>query len=209
VSKFQPDCIIIACNTVSTVALEKIRCALDIPVVGVVPAIKPAAAMSSTKVIGLLATPATVGRSYTAALVSDYANDCTLVSVGSTRLVEIAEQHLRGIKVDMAEISSLLEPFIKAEQEQQLDTIVLGCTHFPLLGKFLAQVLPKSIGLIDSSAAIARQVANILGVEKVEHQPKPNQQQCFMTKIGSSETEASFVSGIKGFGFQEPELFSI
>ena len=72
---FMPDCIVVACNTVSTVALDKIRNSLSIPIIGVVPAIKPAATKSVSKVIGLLATPATINRSYTAELVNQFAED--------------------------------------------------------------------------------------------------------------------------------------
>ena len=202
----QPDCIVIACNTVSTVALEKIRAAVTIPVVGVVPAIKPAAEISVGKVIGLLATPATVNRSYTAELVNSFAEDCLLISVGSTRLVEIAEQKLRGIAVDPIEVKAIVETFILAEKEQHLDTIVLGCTHFPLLSDCLTKVLPTSIRLVDSSTAIARQVKKVLGLEEVsakQQKQLPNHR-CLMTK------QADFTgldAGLKQFGFSPAEIF--
>ncbi len=162
VTQFQPDCIVIACNTVSTVALEKVRSMQTMPIIGVVPAIKPAAITSISKVIGLLATPATIKRSYTAELVADFANNCTLISVGSTRLVEIAELYMRRKSFDEKEVINILAPFILAEKEQNLDTLVLGCTHFPLLSNIIRRILPDTVQLVDSSEAIARQVSNVL-----------------------------------------------
>jgi len=214
VPQLQPDCIVVACNTVSTLALEKIRSALSIPVIGVVPAIKPAAAMSRSKVIGLLATPATVERSYTADLVNNYADDCTLISIGNTRLVEIAEQKVRGTTVDLAEIRSILAAFYQAEEQQNLDTVVLGCTHFPLLSEQLSQLLPETITLIDSSTAIARQVDKILEIEsplKHEQAKLTNDHvsainyRCLITK---SATDNSLAKGLEKFKFATPELFS-
>ena len=116
--QLKPDCIVIACNTASTVALETLRKALKVPIIGVVPAIKPAAELSRSKVIGLLATPATVNRTYTADLISKYASECTLISVGTTRLVEIAEMKLRGENINVSEVREILNPIIKAEKER-------------------------------------------------------------------------------------------
>jgi len=208
-SNLRPDCIVLACNTVSTVALDKIRSILNIPIIGVVPAIKPAAQLSSSKVIGLLATPATVERSYTADLVSSYADDCVLISVGNTRLVVIAEQRLRGIDVKYFEIQQIVEPFVVAAKEQNLDTVVLGCTHFPLLSDILAEVLPETITLIDSSIAIARQVKAVLKVSDIEPTNTNHSEarlRCLMTKI---EDDISLYRGLKNYNFDTPEYFKI
>ncbi|HSC75508.1 MAG TPA: glutamate racemase, partial [Pseudomonadales bacterium] len=91
----QPDIIVLACNTASTIALESVRARLSIPVVGVVPAIKPAARISQSRAIGILATPGTISRSYTQKLIDDFAADCHITRVGSSELVWMAEQYLR------------------------------------------------------------------------------------------------------------------
>lgn len=211
--RFKPDCIVVACNTVSTIALEKVRTALTIPVVGVVPAIKPAASMSHTKVIGLLATPATIRRSYTAELVNNFADDCTLVSVGSTRLVEIAEERLSGKAVDLSELREILTPILDAEKQQGLDTLVLGCTHFPLLSDLLQQVLSKRIRLVDSSSAIARQVETVMTDKLLQYQSsateekqdtEPGQFACYMTKLLENK---GIDKGLRSFGFSSPKQF--
>ena len=155
----QPDVIVVACNTASTVALPSIRAHFTSPVVGVVPAIKPAAALSRSGVIGLLGTPGTVERAYTQRLIDDFASHCTVIKVGSSRLVEVAEQVLRGQPASSEELRTILAPLFQAEQ---LDTIVLACTHFPLIAAELAATAPRSLSWVDSGEAIARRVASLL-----------------------------------------------
>jgi len=154
-----PDLVVIGCNSASTVALPSLRALLTQPVVGTVPAIKPAAALSATGVIGLLGTPGTVKRSYTHQLIADFAAQCRVVPLGSTRLVEVAELALRGTPPDPAELRAILAPLFETPQ---LDTVVLACTHFPLLAAELAAVAPRAIRWIDSGEAIARRVATLL-----------------------------------------------
>ena len=154
-----PDLVIIACNTASTLVLEPLRQRFDIPIVGVVPAIKPAAKLTKTGVIGLLATPATVRRPYTDKLVDDFAQGHTVIRIGSADLVYAAEQKLRGDNIDTAVLHNILTPFREAEE---LDTIVLACTHFPLLLDELKSLLPSHIAWVDSAAAIARRVSSLL-----------------------------------------------
>lgn len=153
-----PDIIVIACNTASTIALQALREHLLTPVVGVVPAIKPAAAVSTTRVIGLLATPATVQRAYTNDLIKQFAPDCTVVRVGSSELVQLAEQYLRTGAINTEALQQALLPLHTAATQQGLDTVVLACTHFPLLQEALRQHLPTVKHWIDSGEAIARRV---------------------------------------------------
>jgi glutamate racemase len=165
------DIIVVACNTASTLTLPHIRSHFSQPIVGVVPAIKPAAARSRSKVIGLLATPATIARPYTHELIREHASDCTVISVGSSELVQMAEQKLRGQAISMTELAKVLEPFLADTQPethdkqiaQQLDTLVLACTHFPLLSAEIRQLLPDTVDFIDSGEAIARRVEFLLG----------------------------------------------
>lgn len=159
--RFRPSLVVVACNTASTVALPHLRGQFAVPIVGVVPAIKPAAAVSHNRVIGLLATPGTVSRPYTDRLIADFAADCTVVRVGSTELVTWAEQKLRGIPTDLAALRRLLEPLF-SDPAGAADTVVLGCTHFPLLLEELQAAAPQPVTWIDSGNAIARRVAALL-----------------------------------------------
>lgn len=160
--RYPADILVIACNTASTLTLPHLRSKLDLPIVGVVPAIKPAALMSKTKVIGLLATPATVSRPYTHELIREYASDCQVVSLGSSELVQIAEQKLRGEVIDLDAIGEITQKLMRVDNAGKLDVLVLACTHFPLLKAELAQQLPAQLTLIDSGAAIARRVEFLL-----------------------------------------------
>lgn len=156
------DIVVIACNTASTVSLPALRARFTIPIVGVVPAIKPAVALTRNGVVGLLATRATVQRSYTHDLISRFAAGCDIKLLGSSRLVQMAEDKLHGIAIDLAELKSELAPWLKLEICP--DTVVLGCTHFPLLKEELSAVLPAGTKLVDSGAAIARRVASLLNI---------------------------------------------
>lgn len=160
--RYPADILVIACNTASTLTLPHLRSKLSLPIVGVVPAIKPAAIMSKTGVIGLLATPATVARPYTHELIREYATNCQVISLGSSELVQIAEQKLRGEMIDMDAISKIAQELMRVDQAEKMDVLVLACTHFPLLKDELTQNLPKQIKLIDSGAAIARRVEFLL-----------------------------------------------
>ncbi len=157
----QPDIVVIACNSASTLALDALRAALPMPVVGVVPAIKPAAALSASKVIGLLATPGTIVRSYTQQLIDDFASDCRVLRVGSGELVAEAERKLRGVTPSQPLLAEILSPLFVDEcgSDTGVDTIVLACTHFPLLAAELAAASPRSVHWLDSGDAIARRVA--------------------------------------------------
>lgn len=158
----QPDIFVLACNTASTAALFEIRAELEIPVVGVVPAIKPAATQSRSKTMAVFGTPGTVRRKYVDQLIADFAPGCRVLLHGSTRLVELAEDKLAGHVIDSAEIQAELGPLFAQLGADQIDTIVLACTHFPLLAEDLKKALPHGINLIDSGAAIARRVKTLL-----------------------------------------------
>ncbi len=156
------DILVIACNTASTLTLPHLRSKLNLPIVGVVPAIKPATLMSKSGVIGLLATPATVARPYTHELIREYATNCQVISLGSSALVQIAEQKLRGEAIDITVIGTITQALMNTENAEKMDVLVLACTHFPLLKEELAQLLPARLTLIDSGAAIARRVEFLL-----------------------------------------------
>jgi len=158
VERHSIDLVVIACNTASTIVLPSLRTQLAIPVVGVVPAIKPAAMISKRKAVGLLATPATVKRSYTNNLITQFASDCEVYRIGSTRLVEMAEDKLRGRAVSLIELEDILRPW-----QDKVDSIVLGCTHFPLIKQEIAKAFGSPVHIIDSGMAIANRVNALLG----------------------------------------------
>ncbi len=157
VERYRPCLVVIACNTASTIALAHVRSALDVPVVGTVPAIKPAALVSKTRVIGVLGTDATVRQPYVDRLSAEFASDCTVVRHGSAALVEMAEAKLRGERIAPEAIVAAVAPLAEVGR---LDTVVLACTHFPLLRGELAACLP-GITLVDSGEGIARRIAHL------------------------------------------------
>lgn len=162
----QPSLVVLACNTVSTLLLPQLRAQfLEVSFVGVVPAIKPAASHSKTNRIGLLATPATVRRSYTDSLIENYAGECEVVRIGSNALVLQAEALLAGKVVSLNELAAILAPFKPRAEEPSVDTIVLGCTHFPLLKPHLKSILPD-VSWIDSGEAVAKRVHSLLHAQR-------------------------------------------
>ena len=158
VERFQPRLAVIACNTASTIALDHVRGALDLPVVGTVPAIKPAAEMSRSRVIGVLGTEATVRQPYVDDLAARFAADCTLVRHGSPELVDLAEAKLAGEAVTMADVRAAAQPMFDAPGAEGMDTVVLACTHFPLLEDELRAAFP-GVAYVDGGPGIARRVA--------------------------------------------------
>ena len=156
----RPDIIVIACNTASTVVLEPLRAQTRTPIIGVVPAIKPAGQLTQNNSIALLATPGTVKRHYVQRLIEEFAPQCQVVRVGSSELVHQAENKLRGLPVDTDLIARELAPLLTGGTPP--DTVVLGCTHFPLLRDEIQQALPAGIRLIDSGDAIARRARFLL-----------------------------------------------
>lgn len=162
VERYHPRLAVIACNTASTIALEEIRAALSVPVIGTVPAIKPAAAQSRARVIGLLATPGTIARPYTDRLIETHAKDCRVLRHGSQDLVRLAEHFMAGEAVSDAALSAAIAPLRSQPDSAAMDVIVLACTHFPLLRSRLADLVGPDIAFVDSGAAIARRTREIL-----------------------------------------------
>ena len=158
VERFDPRLVVIACNTASTIALDDARAALDLPVVGTVPAIKPASEISTTRVIGVLGTEATVRQPYVDDLAAKFAADCTIIRHGSPRLVELAEARLGGETVSVEDVRAATRPLFDAPDGDRIDTVVLACTHFPLLAEELAEAFPK-IAYVDGGPGIARRIA--------------------------------------------------
>jgi glutamate racemase len=165
IAAHQPGLVVIACNTASTLVMSHLRNAYRVPFVGTVPAIKPACASSKTRRVSVLGTKGTVKREYTHALIRDFSQGCEVTLVGSPDLASLAEAALNGSVVSDAAISAELAPcFVGGEDaEKRTDTVVLACTHFPLLLDQFTRLAPWPVDWIDPAPAIARRVADLLG----------------------------------------------
>ncbi|MDP8993516.1 MAG: glutamate racemase [Pseudomonadota bacterium] len=157
--RFDPALIVIACNTASTIALDAVRAALDLPIVGTVPAIKPAAALSKTRAIGVLGTPATVVQPYVDRLAAEFASDCTVLRHGSAALVDLAEAKLRSEATPPEAYRRILGGLFGQPGGERIDTVVLACTHFPLVEEELATAVPRPVAFVDGKEGIARRTA--------------------------------------------------
>lgn len=201
--RYPLDLIVIACNTASTVVLPKMRQIFSIPIVGTVPAIKPAATVSQTKHIGLLATKGTVKREYVNALIAKHASNCCVERLGSTILPEIAEQKIKGNSVDLLLLKNELQAW---QGLSDLDTIILGCTHFPLIKEEIQMCLPQVKFFLDPGFAIAKRVKSLLDDIKVRSENKKNNR-IFYTQHFNFEQQ--FHQVLNRWGFDESELLKI
>lgn len=172
VERHRPRLVVIACNTASTIALAAVRAALDLPVVGTVPAIKPAAEQSLSRAIGVLGTDATVRQPYVDDLSTRFAADCTVLRHGSARLVELAEARLRGQPVDPADYRAVLDGLLGQPGGDRIDTVVLACTHFPLVAGELAAAAGRPLRFVDGGPGIARRVAHLTEGQDWPAEPK-------------------------------------
>ena len=205
--RYPADILVIACNTASTLTLPHLRSKLSLPIVGVVPAIKPAALMSKTGVIGLLATPATVARPYTHELIREYATNCEVISLGSSELVQIAEQKLRGEVIEADVIGRIAQELMRADHAEKMDVLVLACTHFPLLKEELKQYLPAQLKLIDSGEAIARRVEFLLA--NAAESPADYRAEHIALFTKATKAAEQLTPALAGFGIHRLEYLNI
>lgn len=157
--RLRPRLICIACNTASTIALAMVRDVLNVPIVGTVPAIKPAAEQTRTGTIGLLGTAATIRQPYVDRLAAQFAADKTLLRFAAGELVGAAEAKLRGRPVDPAVYARAAAGLRDQTGGERVDTVILACTHFPLVQEELAAAFGTGIRFIDGAAGIARRIA--------------------------------------------------
>jgi glutamate racemase len=168
-----PDLVVVACNTASTLALADLRAKFSVPFVGTVPAIKPACAQSKSKRIAVLGTQSTVSREYTRALIREFAAGCDVVLVGSSQLAAYAEAELAGTPaVDAAIRAEIADCFVETDR-RRTDTVVLACTHYPLLTDRFKAVAPWPVDWLDPAPAIARRVADLIGPRPQSAAPAP------------------------------------
>jgi glutamate racemase len=163
IADYAPELIVVACNTASTLALKDLRARYKVPFVGTVPAIKPACAQSRSKRIAVLGTQGTVHREYTLALIREFASGCEVALVGSSKLAPFAEAELAGAPASDTEIAAEIAPCFIEKGGARVDTIVLACTHYPLLTQRFKANSPWAVDWLDPSPAIARRVADLMG----------------------------------------------
>ncbi len=196
VRTWNPKAVVIACNTISVTSLEPLRKLFpDLPIVGTVPAVKLAAAVTKNKRIGLLATNATVNHPYCKKLADDFAGDCILVKRGDPDLVSFIEKKLFTSTQD--ERLEAVRPAANFFKEQGCDTVILGCTHFTHIYKEMEMECGQSIKVIDSREGVARQAARQLEKVSAETKAKKNEESVsdiadstfFVTKATESEVE--------------------
>jgi len=197
VERYHPRLVVIACNTASTIALEHARAALDLPVVGTVPAIKPGAEMSRTRVIGVLGTEATVRQPYVDNLAREFAADCTIVRHGSAELVALAEAKLADNAIDERAVTGAVQPL---RETPGLDTVVLACTHFPLLANELAGALP-GVTFVDGGPGIARRIAWL-----TKDQPWPSAPTPGISVFTGEPPSPGLISALAALGLEVQKL---
>ena len=173
VATHQPDLAVIACNTASTLVLPCLRQRFSLPFVGTVPAIKPACAASQSKRVSVLGTEATVAREYTHALIRSFGQGCDVTLVGSGGLAPLAEAVLAGETASDAEICAEIAPCFVQDGGERTDTVVLACTHYPLLLDRFEALAPWPVRWIDPAPAIARRVVELLGASNGTKNTEP------------------------------------
>jgi glutamate racemase len=206
---FDPDAVVIACNTASTSVLPPLRAAWpDLDFVGTVPAVKPAAAQSRSKLISVLATPGTVAREYTRDLVRTYAEGCAVTLVGASQLARVAEIAMRGAPVDTALLRAEIAPAFVTHGADRTDTVVLACTHYPLLLPQLDAAAPWPVQWIDPAPAIARRVRQVLGTRLTEDKPAVGRHPAVFTSNREPGPELTAFLAARGLQWQSSTAFA-
>ncbi|MGD9739105.1 MAG: glutamate racemase [Bauldia sp.] len=201
VERFRPRLVVIACNTASTIALGVVRAALEVPIVGAVPAIKPAAASTKTGIIGLLGTRATVRQHYVDKLAADHATGMTLLRHGDAALAPAVEAKLRGEAVDPVVWHDAMHGLLDQPGGDRMDVVVLGCTHFPLAQAELAAIAPE-VAFVDGAGGIARRVAAL-----TEGQRWPDAPSDGLFVSTAAVGSAPYARGLAAFGLTRMGAF--
>jgi glutamate racemase len=203
IGSYRPDLVILACNTASTLVLGELRQRFEIPFVGTVPAIKPAAEQTYSGVISVLATQGTVKRQYTSKLIAQFADKVHVRLVGSDNLAKIAESHLTGSQVDLEEIKKQIMPCFFEQNGNRTDIVVLACTHYPFLVNQFRKVAPWPVDWLDPAEPIARQALRLLGAKLSDQsaaQDTSDKQD--LAHFTSDNPPAATVRLVAGFGLK-------
>jgi glutamate racemase len=203
IARERPDLVIIACNTASTLVLPQLRARFEVPFIGTVPAIKPACAASVSKRVSVLGTQATIAREYTRTLIRDFANGADVTLVGSGELAALAEASLRGESVEDAAIARELAPCFVEAGGRRTDTVVLACTHYPLLLDTFTRLAPWPVRFIDPAPAIARRAVELVGMPlRTPPGPQPGERARILFTSGG-EPSPALSAALASFGLNE------
>jgi glutamate racemase len=197
IAQHKPDLVVIACNTASTLALRQLRAKFSVPFVGTVPAIKPACAQSKARRIAVLGTQSTVSREYTKALIREFSAGCDVGLVGSSHLAMHAEAELAGQPAADDAIKAEIAACFVDTDGRRTDTVVLACTHYPLLTHRFKSVAPWPVEWLDPAPAIARRVVDLIGARASSETP-PAQRLVFTS---GRVPPPHLATALKGFGF--------
>jgi glutamate racemase len=200
--RYAPRLITIACNTASTIALGMVREVLQVPIVGTVPAIKPAAAMTRTGAIGLLGTAATIRQGYVDRLEAEFAGDKRLIRHAAPALVDAAEAVLRGEVPDPAVFEAAAAGLRSQPDGEAIDTVVLACTHFPLVEEQLRAALGDSVSFVHGAEGIARRIEFL-----TRGQPFERQGADFALFTGEARHFAGLLPALRTYGLAHAEPF--
>jgi glutamate racemase len=204
IERHAPDLVVVACNTASTLVLPQLRAQFRVPFVGTVPAIKPACAASKTKLISVLGTEATVKREYTRKLIADFAGACAVTLVGSARLAAFAETALNGEPVPDAAIAVEIAPCFVDDGTRRTDTVVLACTHYPLLLGRLTRLSPWPVAFLDPAPAIARRVVALIGTSAAGAAARPAE----LVLTSGKPPSPALAAALAAFGLRAPVVDS-
>lgn len=205
-----PHAVVIACNTASTLAMQQLRDRFaGVPFIGTVPAIKPAATQSTSGIIGVLATPGTVRREYTRALIDTYASHCQVFLHGAEGLAAIAERKLYGQAADRKAVLREIRPVFKRRDGRRTDIVVLGCTHYPLMLEELIDAAPWPVTFIDPAPAIARRVVQVMDDQRLHALGGAESPVAAGTVLLTAAATSPVLEAYARFGFPKAEVFPV
>jgi glutamate racemase len=200
--RYAPRLITIACNTASTIALGMVREVLHVPIVGTVPAIKPAAAMTNTGAIGLLGTAATIRQGYVDKLEAEFANGKRLIRHAAPHLVEAAETVLRGGRPDLSVFETAAAGLRAQPGGADIDTVVLACTHFPLVEAELHAALGRNVRFVHGAEGIARRIAWLTRDQQFDRKIPD-----FALFTGDPDQFVTLLPALRAYGLDDAERF--
>ncbi|MDH7789700.1 glutamate racemase [Ochrobactrum sp. AN78] len=200
IAEHNPEIAVIACNTASTLVLDDLRRAYpDVPFVGTVPAIKPAAERTSSGLVSVLATPGTVKRAYTRDLIQSFATQCHVRLVGADRLAAVAEAHIRGEEIDEVLVIEQITPCFVEKDGERTDIVVLACTHYPFLANVFRRLAPWPVDWLDPAEAIARRTVSLLPSREINKELHHHNDLAVFT---SQKPDYAIRRLMQGFGLQ-------
>lgn len=153
--------IVVACNTVSVNAIDYLRQEFDVPIIAVVPVVKTLAKKTKTRKTAVFSTPATARSRYLKDLIKKFASEITVYTIGTSKLEHLVE---KGI-IDGSEIETAIKRSLLPLLAKKVDSIALGCTHYPFLTEEIKKIVGKKVTIYDSGGAVARRVKQILAQE--------------------------------------------